>query len=175
MDNRIKTKFTVASEEGIADLQFLGETRGHEKYGALLNEEQMADYLFEKYNRDTIINNLNTFSNQLVIVYVDEKSVGYAFLTGRGSVPERLADQRVFYLQDFEVLNAFNEGEAKDRLMEKCITICKAYDAVTLTEKADEKEWIAFYEQYGFRQQESALSVIAGVSSPSILLIRENT
>ena len=174
MDNRIKTKFTVASEEGIAVLQYLGETRGYEKYGALLNEEQLADYLFEQYNRDTIISNLNTFSNQLIVVYAEEKPVGFAYLTGKGTVPEPFSDRRVFHLGAFEILNAFKESGVREALMDKCMVICKSYDALQLMEKADETDMIAFYEQYGFRQSTSQLSVIAGVSFPSLVLIREN-
>ncbi|WP_342331020.1 GNAT family N-acetyltransferase [Pedobacter sp. FW305-3-2-15-E-R2A2] len=174
MDNRIKTKFTVASEEGIAVLQYLGETRGYEKYGALLNEEQLADYLFDQYNRDTIISNLNTFSNQLIVVYKEEKPAGFAYLTGKGAVPEPFSGRRVFHLGAFEILNAFKESEVMDALMEKCMIIGKSYDALKLMEKADETDMIAFYEKYGFHQRASEPSVIAGVSFPSLVLIREN-
>lgn len=174
MDNRIKTKFTVASEEGIAVLQYLGETRGYEKYKTLLNKEQLADYLFDQYNRNTIISNLNTFSNQLIVVYKEEKPVGFAYLTGKGAVSEPFSARRVFHLGAFEVLNAFKESEVMDALMEKCMLICKSYDAIQLMEKADETEMIAFYEQHGFHQSTSYMTVVAGVSVPTLVLIREN-
>jgi len=174
MDNRIKTKFTVASEEGIAVLQYLGEIRGHEKYGALLNKEQLADYLFDQYNRDAIISNLNTFSNQLIVVYEEEQPAGFAYLTGKGAVSESFSDRRVFHIGAFEILNAFKESGVREALMDKCMMICKSYDALQLMERADETDMIAFYEQYGFHQSASQLSVIAGVSFPSLVMIREN-
>lgn len=174
MDHHIKTKFTVASEEGIEVLQYLGETRAYEKYGTLLNEAQLATYRFDQYNRDTIISNLNTFSNQLIVVYESEKPAGFAYLTGNGEVFGPYADQRVFHLAAFEILNAFKESKVRDLLMEKCIMICKSYDAIRLMEKADETDMIAFYERYGFYQTASQLSFVAGVSYPSVILIREN-
>lgn len=174
MENRIKTKFTVASEEGIAVLQYLGETRGYEKYGTILNEEQLADYLFDHYNRDTIISNLNTFSNQLIVVYKEEKPAGFAYLTGKGAVSEPFSARRVFHIGAFEILNAFRESEVMEALMEKCMVICKSYDAIQLIEQEAETEMIAFYEKHGFHQRTSQLSVVAGVSVPSLILIREN-
>lgn len=174
MRNSIKTKFTVASEEGIAVLQYLGEIKAQEKYSDLLTKEQLEEYLFDNYNRELIISELNTFSNQLVVVYVEDKPAGYAYLTGKGAVPEALTNKRVFHLQQFEILNAYKETGAKEVLMEKCMMICKSYDAVKMTEKSDETGMISFYEKYGFLNKGEQSISISGVAASVAILIKEN-
>lgn len=174
MENNIKTKFTVASEEGIELLQYLGEKSSQEKYEGLLNQEQLEDYLFEQYNRERIISDLNTFSNQLVIVYVDEQAAGFAYLTGTGDVPENLKEKRVLHLDRFAVLKDFEHVGAKELLIEKCMTICRPYDAVRMLEISKETEMISFYEKYGFANIGTEDKTIGTVSLPSVILIKEN-
>lgn len=174
MENKIKTKFTIASEEGVALLQMLGEKRGQEKYGELLDVSQLENYLFDKFNTATVISNLNTFSNQLIVVYVEDQPAGYAYLSGYGAVPEELKDKRVVHLEDFEILQAYKESGAQEILLEKCLNVCKSYEALKITEKADAKGMISFYEQYGFQQKVSEVISIAGVNFPSVILIKEN-
>lgn len=174
MENKIKTKFTIASEEGIAILQELGEKRAQEKYTGLLSPSQIENYLFDKFNTDTIISNLNTFSNQLIVVYVEDRPAGYAYFSGNGEVPEALKDKRVLHLEDLEVLDAYRESGAKEFLMEKFLNVCKSYEALKSRERTDLQDDIAFYEQYGFQQKGREEISIAGVIFPSVILIREN-
>ncbi|WP_316840405.1 GNAT family N-acetyltransferase [Pedobacter gandavensis] len=174
MENKIKTKFSVASEEGIAVLQMLGEKRGQEKYTGLLNTSQLEEYLFEKFNTPTIISNLNTFSNQLIIVYVEDQPAGYAYLSGNGTVPEAFKDKRLIHLEDFEVLDAYKSTGAREILLEKCLNVCKSYEALKIIENAEAGDNIAFYEQYGFQQSGSAVINIAGFNLPSLILIKTN-
>lgn len=174
MENKIKTKFTIASEEGIALLQMLGEKRGQERYAAIFDTTQLENYLFDKFNTATIVSNLNTFSNQLIVVYVEDQPAGYAYLSGNGKVPEDLKDKRMIHLEDFEVLQEYKESGAKEILMEKCLSVGKSYEALKIIENSDEKEMIAFYEQYGFQQRPSEEISIAGRTFPSVILIREN-
>ncbi|MBB2151610.1 GNAT family N-acetyltransferase [Pedobacter gandavensis] len=172
MDSKIKTKFTIASEEGIALLQMLGEKRGQEKYASILDTTQLENYLYDKFNTATIINNLNTFSNQLIVVYVADQPAGYAYLSGNGNVPDDLQDKRMIHLEDFEVLQEYQGSGAKEVLMEKCLSVGKSYEAIKIRENAEEMEMIAFYEQYGFQQRPSPEISIAGKTFPSVILIR---
>lgn len=172
MGKMIKTKFTVASEEGIAVLQMLGEKRGQEKYGSIFNVSQLEDYLFDKFNTPRIVSNLNTFSNQLIVVYVEDQPAGYAYLSGNGNVPDELKDKRVIYLEDFELLDAFKDSGAREILMEKCLNVCRSYEALKITENADAKEMISFYEQYGFRKMASEMISIAGIKFQLAVLIK---
>lgn len=174
MENKIITKFTIASEEGIALLQMLGEKRGQEKYTGLLDTTQMENYLFEKFNTATIISNLNTFSNQLIVVYVDDQPAGYAYLSGNGNVPEAFKDKRLLYLEDFEILEAYKASAARKTLMEKCLNVSKSYEALKTSENTNAPEMIAFYEQYGFQEKGQEEISISGVTFPSVILIKEN-
>ncbi|MBC8987487.1 GNAT family N-acetyltransferase [Pedobacter sp. N36a] len=174
MENKIKTKFTIASEEGIALLQELGEKRAQEKYTGLLSPSQIENYLFDKFNTDTIISNLNTFSNQLIVVYVEDQPAGYAYFSGNGDVPEALKDKRVVHLEDLEVLDAYKESGAKEFLMEKFLNVCKSYEVLKIRERSDALEMIAFYAKYGFQQKGMEEISIADVTFPSVILIREN-
>lgn len=174
MENKIITKFTIASEEGIALLQTLGEKRGQEKYTGLLDTAQLEHYLFEKFNTPTIINNLNTFSNQLIVVYVGDQPAGYAYLSGNGNAPEAFKDKRLLYLEDFEILDAYKESAAGKILMEKCLNVSKSYEALKTTENTNAPEMISFYEEYGFQEKGQEEIGIAGVTFPSVILIREN-
>ncbi|WP_316821557.1 GNAT family N-acetyltransferase [Pedobacter gandavensis] len=174
MENKIKTKFTVASEEGIAVLQMLGEKRGQEKYGRILSVAQLEDYLFDKFNTATIVNHLNTFSNQLIVVYVEDQPAGYAYLSGNGRVPQEFQDKRVIHLQDFEVLNAYQGTSAKEILLEKCLNVCKSYEVLRLTVNTEAKEMISFYERYGFQQKASEEISMAGIKLQLAVLIKVN-
>ncbi|WP_316750750.1 GNAT family N-acetyltransferase [Pedobacter gandavensis] len=174
MENKLKTKFTIASEEGIDLLQTLGTQRGKEKYAGILDSSQLENYLYEKFNTNTIVSNLNTFSNQLIVVYVDEQPAGYAYFSGNGNVPEALTDKRVVHFVDFELLNQYKGTGAQEFLMEKCLNVCKSYEALKITENTAAPEMIRFYEQYGFQQEETAEISIAGVTFPSVTLIRIN-
>lgn len=171
MENKIKTKFTIASEEGIALLQMLGEKRGQEKYAGVFDTSQLENYLYDKFNTATIVSNLNTFSNQLIVVYVEDQPAGYAYFSGNGAVPEELKDKRVVHLVDFELLDQYKESGAREFLMEKCLNVCKSYEALKVSAAP---EMVAFYEQYGFQQGAREEISITGVTFPSVTLIRIN-
>jgi hypothetical protein len=149
MDQKIITKFRVATEDAIAELLFLTRTITVEKYAHLVTDEVMEDYISGIYNDKRIIDEMNSFGNQWLVVYVDEKAIGYAFVTTQGKRPGTLEGKKAICIADFCILKAYLSSAAKQSLMDKCLSIGKGYEALWLTEQID-SPLFSFFENYGF-------------------------
>lgn len=150
MDQKVITKFKVATEDAIAELLHLTRTIALEKYAHLVNKEVMEDYIFRHYNDKQIIDEMNSFGNQWLVVYVDEQAAGYAFVTTQGKRPGLLEDKKAVCIADFCILKEYLSGEAKQSLFDKCLAISKAYESLWLTEQVD-SPLIPFFEAHGLR------------------------
>lgn len=149
----IKTKFTVASEEGIDVYHHLVGQVILQKYGGVADGDN--DSYVTSLNREHTVIELNTFSNQLIVVYVDEIPAGYAFLKGSGLVPEVLENKRNICIAAFEILEEYLAGKAKIVLIEKCLNICKSYEGIWLIKQEHEPGMRELFEAYGFYMVES--------------------
>lgn len=174
MTNSIKTKFTIASEEGLDLYQFLAVKRTKEKYADLVPDADVEHFIQVQFARERLLSDLNTFSNQLLIAYVNEEPAAYAFLKGNGKVPASLEGKRTICIDQFEVLNEFDTHEVGTVLLEKCIGICKSYEAIwsILTVYGPEIE--ALYGKRGFCLNARQEYQIHQFSVPAGLWIREN-
>lgn len=143
------TKFRVATEDAIAELLFLTRTITIEKYAHLVTSEVMEDYISGIYNDKHIIDEMNSFGNQWLVVYAGEKAIGYAFMTTQGKRPETLESKKAICIADFGILKAYLSGDAKQSLMDKCLSIGKGYEALWLTEQID-SPLLSFFESNGF-------------------------
>lgn len=150
MDQKVITKFKVATEDAISELLYLTRTIALEKYAHLVNEEVMEDYIFRHYNDKQIIDEMNSFGNQWLVVYVDELAAGYAFVTTQGKRPELLEDKKAVCIADFCILKEYLSSEAKQSLLNKCLTISKGYESLWLREQID-SPLISFFEAHGLQ------------------------
>src|SRR5690606_816436 len=98
---QIMTKFTVGTEEGITALLMLTRQLAHEKFSSLLKKNAVDKYIDEHFNEKTLINELNSLSNQWLVVYVDDNPAGFARVTSKGKKPDILTGRRAIRIADF--------------------------------------------------------------------------
>lgn len=172
MDQKIITKFRVATEDAISELLFLTRTIAVEKYAHLVKDQEIEDYISAIYNGKHIIDEMNSFGNQWLVVYVDEKAAGYAFITTQGKRPGTLEDKKAICIADFGVLKVHLSGAAKQSLMDKCLSIGKGYEALWLTEQV-ESPLLSFFENNGFIRGDEGHNLIE-LDIKMIYMIKEN-
>jgi hypothetical protein len=137
MSTQIITKFAVASDRMIDELLYLTRT-WMEEHPAMVTEGQ--------YTKKILVDTMNSFSSQWLIVYAGEEPAGFAFLTDGGERPAQLENKRIVQLAAFAVLNAYAHTDAGKSLLEKCLAVYKGRDAIWMEPTTE----IPFLETYGF-------------------------
>ena len=158
MGTNIITKFTIATEQGMNALLFLTQTIAEEKFSTLLQKQKLDDYISSNFSETTLIVEVNSMSNQWLVVYADDKPVGFARVTSKGERPKILAQKRAIRIADFGVLKGDANPAIIESLFNKCWSVCKAYDAVWINEY-QENPFINFFESEGFTKQEGKLEL----------------
>lgn len=142
MSTQIITKFAVASDRMIDDLLYLTRTWMAE-HPAIVTEGQ--------YTKKILVDTMNSFSSQWLIVYVGDQPAGFAFLTDGGERPVTLENKRIVQLTAFAVLHSYADTYVRISLLEKCLAVYKGRDAMW-TEGTCVQEEIPFLETYGFEK-----------------------
>src|SRR4051812_38470118 len=88
METKIITKFTIGTEQGINTLLFLTTAIARGKFTGKVPEQELEDYINVNFNRDSLMIELNSMSNQYLIVYADDEAAGYARVTSKGVRPD---------------------------------------------------------------------------------------
>lgn len=88
------SKFVVASEYGIDLLLDLKETELKNLYKDIIDEARLNAFLENELNRRATINYLNDLSTQLIIVFEDEKALGYTIVENSYERPSVLEDKK---------------------------------------------------------------------------------
>jgi hypothetical protein len=149
----INTKFTVATDEGTRVLDVLTKELATEKFTNLLDKEALAIYISDKFNLKVLVDELNSMSNQWLVVYVDDIAAGYARITTQGKKIAVLEGKRVVRIADFGVLEQYRNDEVVNSLLNKCIQVCRSYEGIWINEYT-ESPLISSFEAKGFVQQE---------------------
>lgn len=168
----IITKFTVASGEGIDVLLFLTKKQAEEKFSGLLEPSIIDTYVTDNFSEKMLITDLNSMSNQWLVVYADRKPAGYARITSKGKKPLSLAHKRAIRIADFAVLKEYSAIEIKKSLFEKCLSVCRHYEAVWINEHLS-NPFIDFFENKGFEKQ-SETCQLDELALPSVCLVYLN-
>lgn len=147
----IITKFTVATEQAVDTLAMLTRELAIEKFSAIIDQRMLADYIATNFNEKVLVSELNSMSNQWLVVYVDDNPAGYARITSKGKKPVSLDNKRSVRIADFGVLKKYPE-QAISSLLEKCLTVCKSYEGVWINEYL-QNPLIEFFESKGFSKQ----------------------
>ncbi|SJZ38707.1 N-acetyltransferase [Sediminibacterium ginsengisoli] len=152
----IITKFTVATDQGIDDLLMLTRESAKEKFLFLPEEQIITSYIAAHLTRQALIHEVNSMSNQWLVVYADNEPAGYARITTKGKKPASLHQNRAIRIADFSVLNRHNNIAVRESLFSKCIAVCRSYENIWVNEYI-ENPLIDFFEANGFvRQNEAA-------------------
>ncbi|MFD2555296.1 GNAT family N-acetyltransferase [Sphingobacterium tabacisoli] len=148
----INTKFTVATDEGTRVLDVLTKELAIEKFTHLLDKETLVDYISDRFNLKVLVDELNSMSNQWLVVYVDDIAAGYARITTQGKKIAILEGKRVVRIADFGVLEKYHSNEVMNSLLDKCIQVCRSYEGIWINEYI-ESPLISSFEAKGFVQQ----------------------
>lgn len=168
----IVSKFTLATDESTNMLLKLIIELASEKYGAVLEPQQLNGFIEKYYNPQYFISEMNSMSNQWLVVYVDNQAVGYARVTSRGKVPPAISGMRAVRIGDFSILEKYKEPRIKESLFEKCISVCRSVDAIWINEYIDNPV-IEFFESKGF-VKETGTFELDDIDLPSSCLIFKN-
>jgi len=149
MDTKIVTKFTVATEQGMDALLLLTKEIAIEKFSNLLGADILENYIAENFSEKTLIEELNSMSNEWLVVYADDQPSGYARITSKGRRPGRLDGKRIIRIADFGILKKYADPAVRQSLFDKCKSVCKPHDAIWVNEYS-ENTIIDFLETEGF-------------------------
>ena len=158
MDSKIITKFTIGTEQGMGALLYLTQTIALEKYAQLVPKEKIDNYLSENFSEKALMVEVNSMSNQWLVVYVDDKPAGFARITSKGERPKAIANKRIIRIADFGILKEYTDPAVRQSLFDKCLSICKSYEVVWINEYS-ENPLINFFEVEGFAKQEDGIEV----------------
>lgn len=151
MANSIVTKFTIGTEQGISTILSIGVETAWESYTGRAPEDQLAAYIRDSFNDEVLHVEMNSMSNQFLVVYADDEPAGYARITTKGERPEIFHNKTVARIADFAVLNKFDDVRIKENLFEKCLAVSNMQQVVWMSEYSDNAD-LAFFESYGFRR-----------------------
>lgn len=166
----LKTKFIVANETGILQLQDLARRTIAERLSAQTEVTELEKYIESRYNTQTIISGLNDFSNQCIVVYFDDKPAGFAYFSDKAQKPDFLQEKRTKHLAQFEILDVFKNTGAAEILLEKCIYLSKAYHALWFEEPVN-NPMSELFKSHGFVIEKPA-NPMSGLPVQSALLVK---
>lgn len=149
MATKIITKFTIGTEEGINALLFLSAAIAREKFARKIPDQELEDYINKNFNKDVLMVEINSMSNQYLIVYVDDEPAGYARVTSKGTRPELLSDKTLIRIADFGILTKYNDVLIAKSLFEKCLSISTIQQVIWISEY-ENSPYLEFFESYGF-------------------------
>lgn len=172
MDSTIITKFTIATQQGMDALLYLTQTIAREKFLPLLTQEQVENYLSENFSEKALMVEVNSMSNQWLVVYANDKPAGFARITSKGERPKTLTQNRVIRIADFGILKAYTDTDIRQSLFDKCLSVCKSYETIWINEYI-ENPFISFFESQGFIKQDGE-SKLDGLPLPSVCFIKQS-
>nr|WP_121273390.1 N-acetyltransferase [Pedobacter schmidteae] len=168
---KVITKFTVGTEQGIEALMFLAKAILSEKLSNLLNADELDRHLEAHYSKNKLIAELNSMSNQWLVVYADDQPVGYACITSNGKRPEVQGLQRMMRIADFGILKKFSNDAIKQSLFDKCLAVCRPYEAIWINEYS-ENPLLGFFQDKGFVKREGRFQ-LDELPMASVLLVKK--
>ncbi len=168
----IVTKFALATDESTDILLKLVHELVTEKYSHVLDWQELQEYIEKYYNPKYFVSEMNSMSNQFLVVYVDNVAVGYAKVTSKGEVPESLNDKRAVRIADFSILQKYTDHKIQESLLQKCFSVCKYVDAIWINEYR-KNPILEFFESRGFLRETETFE-LDEIPLPSIRMIYQN-
>ncbi|RFS21875.1 N-acetyltransferase [Chitinophaga silvatica] len=165
----IITKFTVVTKQGMETLLMLTKDLAIEKFSSLIKQNVLENYILKNFNEQALVAEVNSISNQWLVVYVDDQPAGYACITSKGKRPENLEGKRAARILYFGVLNKYPAPAVKDALLEKCLSVCKSYENIWIDEYIDNPV-LELFEHKGFIRQPGT-GKLDGLPLTSVCLI----
>jgi hypothetical protein len=151
MATEIITKFTIGNQQGIDTLFFITRTTAREKFAGKITDQELEDYIDANFNKEVLMIELNSMSNQYLIVYVNNEPAGYAKVTSKGTRPAFFTGKTLARIADFSVLENHSDPLIRKSLFEKCLSISTMQQAIWISEY-ENNPYLDFFESYGFKR-----------------------
>jgi GNAT superfamily N-acetyltransferase len=139
----------IATSEDVEVLCQIGEKTFVETYGEQNTPENLQQYLDEKFNKEQILDEINTPNTIFLLVELNNRAIGYAKMRlnlAENSDPKALEIERIYIEKERHGLKL---GAA---LMQKCIDVAleKGYQSLWLGVWEHNPKAIEFYQKWGF-------------------------
>lgn len=164
----IISKFTIATEEGLAVLFQLREAQIRNLYTSTTDTASLNQYISQQLDHKETILELNDLSTQMLTVYNKEVPAGYVMIKPVDQ-PAILADKKVINLASFYIEPNQNQEEVRASLWNKTLSLTRQYDAIWL-EVLQHDPLLPYFKAWGFEISEE--KVMQPFEQPSYLLIR---
>lgn len=164
----IISKFTIATEEGLAVLFQLREAQIRNLYTSSMDTASLNQYIAQQLDHKETILELNDLSTQMLTVYNKEIPAGYVMIK-QVDQPAILADKKVINLASFYIEPNQNQEEVRASLWNKTLSLTRQYDAIWL-EVLQHDPLLPYFKAWGFEISEE--KVMQPFEQPSYLLIR---
>lgn len=142
---------TQATIDDVEQLQQIGKQTFYETFSDSNTEEDMAEYLNEKFSMTTLSTELNEKNAKFYFAQIENEVVGYLKLNSGQSQTE-LKDDKALEIERIYVLKEFHGKKVGQVLYDKAIEIAKKKNAdfVWLGVWEENPRAIRFYEKNGF-------------------------
>jgi hypothetical protein len=173
MATKIVTKFIIGNEQGINDLLVITSTTARERFKGKVPDQELENYINANFSKDALMVELNSMSNQYLMVYTDDEPAGYVRVTSKGTRPEFFAKKTLARIADFGVLAKYNDPLISKSLFEKGLSISNMQQVIWISE-FEGSPYLDFFESYGFKRN-SEISVPQVLSIQPVYLVKEKT
>ena len=171
MENTIVTSFCIGTEECKQTLSFLSAATTREKYTGKVSPAQLKDYIQKKFSTGALHVDMNSLSNQFLVVYAEGEPAGFARVTSKGSRPEMLYGKSIMRIADFAVLKKYDDIEVKRSLFEKCLSVCGLQQFIWIGEY-DQNPDLDFFTSYGFVKN-TEVTGVNELGLPLVYMVRD--
>ncbi|MES2276317.1 MAG: N-acetyltransferase [Bacteroidota bacterium] len=151
MAPKIITKFTIGTEQGISDLLFLSTEIAREQFAGKIPDQELENYISRNFSKGTLMIELNSMSNQYLIVYVDDEPAGYARVTSKGARSELFGSKTLVRIADLGILTKYNDPSISKSLFEKCLSISTMPQVIWISEY-ETNVYLDLFKSYGFKR-----------------------
>jgi hypothetical protein len=171
METKIITKFTIGNEQGINSLLFLTSAIAREKFAGKVCDQELEDFIKANFKREALVTELNSMSNQYLIVYADDEPAGYARVTSKGIRPEIFDNKTLARIAEFGVLAKYTDPLIGKSLFEKCLSISTMQQVIWISE-FENNPYLELFESYGFKRN-TAIIVPQELPLQPVYLVKE--
>ena len=143
----IVSKFVIGSDQGMDEFFDVKKAFIRESYKEILTSEEIENYIAENFDQRKMINVLNDFSNQLIMVFADQKPVGYCFFQGGFSYPDAKENQKMTAITEFAILPEYDLPDVKNALWKKVKSAIQFTDSIWMNINDDDAQLDFFKDQ----------------------------
>lgn len=148
---KVETKFVIGNKQGVDTLAFVAVATTRQKFAGKISDRQLDEYISASFNPDVLMVELNSLSNQYLIVYLEGQPVGYARVTSKGTRPPMFDGKTLARIADFNVLEEHSADAVIKSLFEKCLSLTARQQVVWINEYEFDP-FLAVFEGYGFKR-----------------------